>query len=232
MKIRASILIHGLILATLALSACGLATVQPTKEPVATPTIARPSHAPVANPTAVQATQIPVATPTTVSPTVNPPATPTIPKEPTKDPTADWKAYTNKDYGFSLRYPANWTLQERPKYANQPDYVYLNQGNIRLVIGLKRPNDDFPFRTGVPGGDFQEAGTIKFLGQELSKRLLVAEGKTKMVDYYGKALEQADLVLFFSIGDFGTPDYRAVEIPESLQKGAEQVIATFQRTKT
>ena len=30
------------------------------------------------------------------------------------DPMADWKTYTNAKYGFSFKYPADWTVQESP----------------------------------------------------------------------------------------------------------------------
>ena len=30
------------------------------------------------------------------------------------DPMADWKTYTNAQYGFSFKYPVDWTVQESP----------------------------------------------------------------------------------------------------------------------
>ena len=53
-----------------------------------------------------------IETPITVTP-----STPTA-EEPTTtapDPTADWKTYENKDYGFSFKYPEDFTPSERSK---------------------------------------------------------------------------------------------------------------------
>jgi len=43
-------------------------------------------------------------TPTVVVP-------PVIEPTPTPDPTADWKTYTNSEYGYSIKYPTSFTTQ-------------------------------------------------------------------------------------------------------------------------
>ncbi len=40
--------------------------------------------------------------------------TPAVTTPVVTDPMADWKTYTNAQYGFSIKYPADWTVQEAP----------------------------------------------------------------------------------------------------------------------
>ena len=45
--------------------------------------------------------------------------TPTVSSTPTTVSTADWKTYTNKDFGFSFKYPNDWNLTEnKPSTIN------------------------------------------------------------------------------------------------------------------
>lgn len=47
-----------------------------------------------------------------LAPKVNPTPRSTIQPSPTPDPTADWKIYSNKQVGFTFKYPSTWTLSE------------------------------------------------------------------------------------------------------------------------
>lgn len=69
----------------------------------------------------VETPTTPVATPTPI--TQQPIATTT------PDPTADWKTYENKDYGFSFKYPRDW---EYNVVSNKQ--VELNKIGKRLVV--------------------------------------------------------------------------------------------------
>lgn len=82
-------------------------TPAPTNTPSPTPTPTPQSEDVMAEPTA-EPTEIPTPTPT-------------------PDPTANWNSYTNVDYGYTIKYPLNWTAINlgvlEPKV---PSYVVFN----------------------------------------------------------------------------------------------------------
>ena len=56
-------------------------------------------------------------------PTISPSPTPT------PDPTANWKTYTNYEYGYSVKYPSDWKVIEA-KPSNTPNWPYdISQEN-------------------------------------------------------------------------------------------------------
>lgn len=64
------------------------------------------------------------------SPTPSPISTESI--SPSSDPTADWKTYENNDYGFSIKYPANLTIESTTK---EKMVRLLSQENIEFPGG-------------------------------------------------------------------------------------------------
>lgn len=56
------------------------------------------------------------------------------------DVTADWKTYTNSTYGFSFKYPTDWTL-ETLQYADLLVYIGLNQAGYVRKEGTDMPNN-------------------------------------------------------------------------------------------
>jgi hypothetical protein len=94
------------------------------------------AYVPVNQPTPLPYTPAPTNTPTptptpsseevvTEEPTPEPTQMPT--PTPTPDPTANWNSYTNVDYGYTIKYPLNWTAINlgtlEPKI---PSYVVFN----------------------------------------------------------------------------------------------------------
>lgn len=87
-----------------------LAPATPTAEPIsASPSASFPSAIVTADPTNTP-TPIPVMT-----------ATPTI------DPTAGWLTYSNTAYGYSIKYPTDWNIQNlSPLEPRVPSYIVFN----------------------------------------------------------------------------------------------------------
>ncbi|MCX6759429.1 MAG: hypothetical protein NT012_02605 [Candidatus Nealsonbacteria bacterium] len=48
-------------------------------------------------------------------------------EEDTEDETADWKTYRNEEYGFEVRYPIDWEMQERGDGVNYAELFYLEK---------------------------------------------------------------------------------------------------------
>lgn len=63
----------------------------------------------------------------------------TIPTTTTIDPIASWKTYSNTKYGFSLKYPADWTISDT---------------NATITNGVPAPNPDVIIKDSS-GNDFR-----------------------------------------------------------------------------
>lgn len=69
-----------------------------------------------------------------IEPTEGP--TPTLVATPTPDPTADWETYTNTKYGFSIRYPKNYTSQEYGPSGPSSIQVQLKSTEAGIDINI------------------------------------------------------------------------------------------------
>ena len=134
--------------------------------------------------------------------------------------------YINDEYGFSFDSTHAWSLEG---YEN---YIIFVGDEYQLFVGYQWADEDVPpFRTGLPAGEFQDSGSVTFLGQELPKKLLVYEGKVKMVDY-GSGIGVGDLRLSIWL-DIKIPeggDYADLEIPAEIISEADDIVATFALT--
>ena len=135
-----------------------------------------------------------------------------------------WVKYTRADYGFSFRYPSTWNLREGE------NFVSVGQGTLRLVLGYRNVSEEknvyfereLPFRY-----DTFPAGTVRFLAREISKTLMQHEGRVKAVLYNNaERIDIMDRVFLIALQDFAV-DYLSVDIPETLQTEADQVIGSF-----
>ena len=77
------------------------------------------------------------------------------------DPIADWKTYTNAQYGFSFKYPVDWTVQESP--TEKSNKIATPTPTIEVI----NPNSDdiriFIYKPGIGGwGHEGNYGTISY----------------------------------------------------------------------
>jgi hypothetical protein len=150
------------------------------------------------------------------------------PSADTADPYAGWTTYTNETYGFSFKYPLtfgipHWELTE------EDHVVKLCKDTTCLVIGYLRTGEDIILRSGVPAGTLVERGTVNVLGQELSRSVLVYEGKDKAVLYNGaQHIEAGDLRFLISVDEFARIDYEDIELPAEIQTEVDNVVASLE----
>jgi hypothetical protein len=137
-----------------------------------------------------------------------------------------WYRYTNLDYGFSFHYPPDWTLEDRLHLIILRHEVV---GTLRLTVAYHRTDEDlWLFRTGMPAGDFVPRGSVPCLEREISRDVLVYEGKEKVVLYnYSSAIPWGDIVFGFALDDLRA-DYKAVDLTEEVQKQIDQVVTSFE----
>ncbi len=53
--------------------------------------------------------------------------------QPSTDPTAGWKTYTNEKYGYSLKYPTDWQYKER-ELTIAAQEVWFGNKNLENII--------------------------------------------------------------------------------------------------
>jgi hypothetical protein len=137
-----------------------------------------------------------------------------------------WYRYTNLDYGFSFHCPPDWTLEHRP---HQLILRHKVVDTLQFTVGYRRASEDlWLYRTGMPAGDFVPGGSVEFLGREISRDVLVYEGKAKVVLYnYSSAVPWGDIIFGFSLDDF-EGDYGRVDLPEDVQNQIDQVVSSFE----
>ena len=150
------------------------------------------------------------------------PANIATPLETSPMPAEESQTYTNPENGFTFKFPGDWTLEEAPHY------VFLRKGPFRLVIAYRRPEESHNIQpTGMPSGELIDAGSVMFLGQEVSREELVMDDRVKRVLYDSAREIQFKNIAFVLMLDAGQNDYTAIDIPEEIQAVADQVLASF-----
>jgi uncharacterized protein len=150
----------------------------------------------------------------------------------------DWSTYTNTTYGFTLRIPDGWTVEE----ASSGDPLLVGHEldihsmldaqptNIRLTF--KRSSEDtLLWPTGVGMGEFVPQGTLEIGGKAVIRMLLVCPSGDVTAIWYHRAEDQPNLTQ----GDlelgiiFSTPGHcePGNNLTGSLQQTGETIIASL-----
>jgi imidazolonepropionase-like amidohydrolase len=186
------------------------------------------------------------STAVSTSPTASPPPTAAPVPTATPLPTAaslpplviddTWATYTNDRYGFSLRYPAGWTLKEitGPVNTMSGHAVHLlnpTDPTVRLIIAFKRAEEDRPITpTGMGGGELVTRGGVSLLGQEVERIVRVELGKDMAV-YYGwprSAPTGGDLVFWLALDCVcSAGDPAAVGLTPDVEQIADAIVESI-----
>jgi len=149
--------------------------------------------------------------------------------------TPGWVSYTNADYSFSFRYPAGWSIQ------GAPNLLQLSRQEYTLVIGYRWNTESIRLGPGnLPAGDFVTKNSVNFLNLEVQREVLMSDNKTKAVFYtlpqsfeialgpeQGLVSAQGGLVFAVRLQSFDS-DYLKIDIPDNVQKEADQIMASFE----
>jgi putative hemolysin len=150
--------------------------------------------------------------------------------QPTASP-AENPGYINEGYGFSFDPPSDWSVEEKHVSSDEVtgDYLVFRRPGYQLFVGYQWATEaPRPFRTGMPQGDFVDGGSASLLGQPVPRRILVWDGKNKVVAYNGR-IKVGDLILVMYLDAVGTPEvsYDQLNIPPEVIAEADQIIASF-----
>lgn len=162
-------------------------------------------------------------------------ATPTPTFSPVVDMTG-WNEYTQDEYGFTFRYPPDWSLEEVQEADNTMSghLIKLNttagEGkNIEMLIGFKRVGEDqIIWPTGVGEGEFIPRGTVLFVGQEVMRNVLVCQNQDMNVFYQQDGGIKRDDLEFSLILRYVGNCLDQYSIPAEIQAIADQVAKSFE----
>ena len=132
-------------------------------------------------------------------------------------------SYTNEVYGFSLDSSSEYAVEG---YDN---HILFKRDDYFLFIGYKWAEEelDEPFRTGMPAGEFVDAGTVNVLGYDLPRQHLVFEDKVKNVSYQPFHVGALQFYIWL---DAESADYAAVDIPDEILAEADAIVASLALT--
>jgi hypothetical protein len=147
---------------------------------------------------------------------------------PAPDPHPGWLTYTHPTYGFSFRHPPDWQPVDEPEV---PNILRLHHGKpdaVELTIGFRRPEEEARIqRTGVGAGDVETQGSVRFLGRDLVRQVLIYEGQVKAVLYNNACEIDVDGLIFTLSLDVRGPDCEAARIAPELQVIADEIVGSF-----
>jgi hypothetical protein len=145
---------------------------------------------------------------------------------PEYSPSTISPSYINDTYGFILNHSSAWTIEE---YEN---YLLLRRPDYTVFIGYQWADEEQkPFRTGLPQGELIEGGNAVLLGQSIPKRILVLEGKDKVIAYGGR-IKAGDLIFVFYLDGVETEEvsYNDIDLTPEVIAEVDQIIASLTLT--
>jgi len=157
----------------------------------------------------------------------------------TPDPSAlkafqyeDWQVYENRAYGFTLRFPPDWRVEE---VTDSGDTMVQHRVSIsdpadpmaELHIAFRGASEERQITpTGMGAGDLVARGSVPFLGENLERHALVAEGKVVGVIYGGGGeIPRGDLVFWIAVNYAGSP-VADPGLSASVEELADQIVAS------
>jgi hypothetical protein len=152
--------------------------------------------------------------------------------KPTQDPHPGWSTYLDVDHRFSFRYPPSWKLEEmlgcdQEAHSDIVPSVKLSQGSVALFIGCERAREGVVIRDASGEGEWHRSGTVRFMGQPVSRMVLIYQAKDKAVFYNGTSgIQVGNLTFYVALVDQNA-DYSAIDIPREQQAEADQIVESF-----
>jgi len=100
---------------------------------------------------------------------------------------------------------------------------------IRLVVGFKSATENQQItRTGIGSGDIVQRGSVAFLGQPISRDVLVLDGKDLEILYQCSGeIRRGDLVFMLSLDYRGNATDKTA-LTQVTESTADKIVASFE----
>lgn len=104
--------------------------------------------------------------------------------------------------------------------------------DVTLVIGFRHSAENVMItRSGTGAGDVNQQGTLNFLGQKVSRDVLVYKDVPKAVLYNSATeIKVGDLIFTVSLDDFSS-DYEAAKLSGEVQTIADKIVMSVELSK-
>lgn len=140
--------------------------------------------------------------------------------QPGTPPTSNLVPYTSETGGFSINLPASWTVTESTNQLTAQSDMSM------LLIGYVEASAETPlFRSGMPAGEFIDAGSFNLLDQELPMKKLIFDGKTKVIEFCVD--KKINNLRWFIWLDGKGVDYSELDISDQVVNETKQILASL-----
>lgn len=148
--------------------------------------------------------------------------------------TGDWLEYAVVKYNFVFLYPPDWKVvleddKKSPVYKHQffimPD---MEKTQIVLTIGFRFIDEHYEIqRLREDSGELKVHGSVKVMGEDVIRELLVEDGNTLAIFYNSAAeLRRNQLALTLVFESLNT-DNHSVGLTIDEEKIADQIVASI-----
>lgn len=138
------------------------------------------------------------------------------------DPTADWQTYTNKDYGFSFKYPEDW----KQEVSSDPNMVVFYNGTDKMGVNFYNSVSEEPENSSNHYNALNIDQMVVNNPTITKEEKTTLDGKSAYAAVWGGMSEDFDYIVDNS-GKLIIISFKNKSSSSDLTAGDKQILATF-----